>query len=196
MKRLQDIAIQFMSLQTFQAVNIKLRGQRYHFDLVTPFGNIEGLHLGIPGIMNLENAVAASAAAILAGVRKRSINSGLSSFLGVKRRFDQRIIEDDFIYIDDYAHHPKEIEACIDSVRKLYPGREITGIFQPHLYSRTRDFAEEFAESLQALDRIILLDLYPARELPVEGISSAMLLEKINHPDKRLCKKRAWFRNC
>jgi UDP-N-acetylmuramate--alanine ligase len=173
----------------FQAVNIKLRGQRYHFDLITPFGEIEGLHLGIPGIMNLENAVAASAAAILAGVRKRSINSGLSSFKGVKRRFDQRIISDDFIYIDDYAHHPKEIEACIDSVRKLYPGKEITGVFQPHLYSRTRDFADEFAKSLQELDRIILLELYPARELPVEGISSRMLLEKIDHPNKLLSSK-------
>jgi UDP-N-acetylmuramate--alanine ligase len=171
----------------FQAVNIKLRGKLYHFDLITPFGDITGLHLGIPGMMNLENAVAASAAAILAGVRKRSINSGLSSFKGVKRRFDQRILHDDLVYIDDYAHHPSEIKACIDSVRKIYPGKKITGVFQPHLYTRTRDFAKEFARSLQDLDRIILLEIYPARELPLEGVSSAMLLDLIEHKDKRLC---------
>lgn len=179
----------------FQAINIKLRGQKYHFDLITPFGDIEGLHLGIPGIMNLENAVAASAAAILAGVRKRSINAGLSSFQGVKRRFDHRIVHDDLVYIDDYAHHPKEIEACIDSVRKIYPGRKITGVFQPHLYTRTRDFAEAFAESLRELDRVILLEIYPARELPIEGVTSAMLLNKLNHPDKMLCTKQDLVQN-
>jgi UDP-N-acetylmuramate--alanine ligase len=173
----------------FQAVNIKLRNQLYHFDLLTPFGEIEGLQLGIPGMMNLENAVAASAAAILAGTRKRSISAGLTSFKGVRRRFDTRILNSNFVYIDDYAHHPKEISACIDSVRKLYPGKKITGVFQPHLYTRTRDFATEFAESLQALDTIILLDIYPARELPLEGIDSSMLLNLINHPDKQLCSK-------
>lgn len=175
----------------FQAVNIKLRNQLYHFDLVTPFGEIEGLQLGIPGMMNLENAVAASAAAILAGVRKRSISAGLSSFKGVRRRFDTRISNSNLVYIDDYAHHPTEISACIDSVRKIYPGKKITGVFQPHLYTRTRDFAAEFAESLQALDTIILLDIYPARELPLEGIDSGMLLNLINHPDKQLCSKTA-----
>lgn len=173
----------------FRAINIRLRGQKYHFDLVTPFGNINGLHLGVPGIMNLENAVAASAAAILAGVRKRSINSGLASFKGVKRRFEQRIVSEGFVFIDDYAHHPREIEACIHSVRKLYPEKKITGVFQPHLFTRTRDFADGFAKSLQELDRVILLEIYPARELPIPGIDSQMLLKKIKHHDKQICSK-------
>jgi UDP-N-acetylmuramate--alanine ligase len=173
----------------FQAFNIKLRGQLYHFDLKTPFGEIKGLHLSIPGIMNLENAVAASAAAVLAGARKRSIVSGLSSFKGVGRRFDQRIVRDDFVYIDDYAHHPQEIEACINSVRLLYAGRKITVVFQPHLFTRTRDFADGFARSLEKADNIVLLDIYPARELPIEGIDSQMLMEKISHPNKKLCRK-------
>lgn len=173
----------------FMAVNIRLREMLYHFDLKTPFGDIKGLNSGIPGIMNLENAVAASAAAILAGVRKRSINAGLSSFQGVKRRFEHRMVHDSLIFIDDYAHHPREISACIDSVRKIYPGKEITGVFQPHLYSRTRDFADDFAQSLKALDRIILLEIYPAREHPVEGINSSMLLAKIDHTNKELCSK-------
>ena len=173
----------------FQAVNVRLREQLYHFDLITPFGEITGLHSGISGKMNLENAVAASAAAILAGVRKRSINTGLASFKGVSRRFDHRIVRSNFIYIDDYAHHPKEIEACIDSVRNLYPDRKITGVFQPHLFSRTRDFVEDFARSLELLDKIILLEIYPAREMPIEGVNSKMLFEKIRHPDKTLCSK-------
>lgn len=173
----------------FRAINIRLRGQKYHFDLVTPFGNITGLHLGVPGMMNLENAVAASAVAILAGVRKRSINSGLAGFKGVKRRFEQRIVSEGFVFIDDYAHHPREIEACIDSVRKLYPGKKITGVFQPHLFTRTRDFADGFAKSLQELDRVILLEIYPARELPIPGIDSQMLLKKIKHHDKQICSK-------
>jgi len=173
----------------FQAVNIRLRGQLYHFDLNTPFGEIKGLHLAIPGIMNLENAVAASAAAVLAGARKRSIVSGLSSFKGVSRRFDQRIVRNNFIYIDDYAHHPQEIEACIDSVRRLYSGRKITVVFQPHLFTRTRDFADGFARSLEKADNIVLLDIYPAREKPIVDVDSKMLLEKISHPNKKLCSK-------
>ncbi len=173
----------------FQAINISLRERVYHFDLITPFGRIKDIRTGIPGLMNLENAVAAAATAILAGAGKQNIIRGISSFLGVRRRFDHRIVHKDFIYIDDYAHHPEEINACIDSVRKLYTGRKITGVFQPHLYTRTRDFAREFAVSLQALDKVVLLDIYPARELPIEGVSSEMLFEMIDHPMKFLCTR-------
>lgn len=173
----------------FQAINIRLSNQYYHFDLIMPFGVINGLHLGVSGIMNLENAVAASAAAVLAGASESDLQVGLSGFKGVKRRFDHRIVHRDFVYIDDYAHHPREIEACIESVRKLYPGRKVTGVFQPHLFTRTRDFAGEFANVLSTLDEVILLDIYPARELPIEGVTSAMLLEKIRHSSKSLLSK-------
>jgi UDP-N-acetylmuramate--alanine ligase len=110
------------------------------------------------------------------------------SFIGVNRRFDVRINREDLIYIDDYAHHPEEIKACINSVRHLYPNKKITGVFQPHLYSRTRDFADDFAHSLELLDEIILLEIYPAREQPIEGIDSQMLLNKINKSSKQVCK--------
>jgi len=173
----------------FQAINISLIDQYYHFDLITPFGEVGGLHLGVPGIMNLENAVAASAAAILAGASVSELQAGLASFKGVKRRFDHRIVRRNFVYIDDYAHHPREIEACIESVRKLYPGKTVTGVFQPHLYTRTRDLADDFAKILSTLDEVILLEIYPARELPIEGVSSAMLIEKINHSRKSLIDK-------
>lgn len=173
----------------FHAININVKSGINKFDLVTPFREVKGLQSGIPGIINLENAVAASAVAILTNADEETVKSGLSSFKGVKRRFDIRIERDNFIYIDDYAHHPNEIKACIDSVRKLYPEKKITGVFQPHLYTRTRDFASEFAQSLKALDIIILLDIYPARELPIEGVSSENLLKMIDHQHKYLCAR-------
>jgi UDP-N-acetylmuramate--alanine ligase len=111
------------------------------------------------------------------------------SFEGIQRRFDYRIRTDDVVYIDDYAHHPEELRFTIESVRKLYPGRHITGIFQPHLYTRTRDFADEFAQSLSMLDALILLDIYPAREEPIEGVSSKMIFDKVTIADKCLCSK-------
>ena len=114
------------------------------------------------------------------------IKKALKSFEGVKRRFDYRLTYPDFVYIDDYAHHPEEIKACINSIKELFPGKKITGIFQPHLYSRTRDFAEGFAKSLSLLDDLILLDIYPARELPIEGVNSTMLLSQITCPKKQL----------
>ena len=170
----------------FTIRRLKLTGYRYQFDLLTPFSEIKGIVLGVPGLMNVENAVAASAAAILTGAGELHVKEGLESFLGVKRRFDHRIVGKDFIYIDDYAHHPTEIEACIRSVRHMYPGRKITTIFQPHLFSRTRDFATGFAQSLSESDRVILLDIYPAREKPIPGVSSEMLLKEITISDKEL----------
>jgi UDP-N-acetylmuramate--alanine ligase len=161
----------------FYVRNLELVNGSYQFSLQTPGVMIEGFNPPLAGLFNVENCVAASAAAYLSGVEPADIVSAMNSFKGVKRRFDRRVDQHDFLYIDDYAHHPEELKACITSVRKLYPEREITGIFQPHLYTRTRDFAQGFSESLALLDKLILLDIYPAREKPIEGVTSRMLLE-------------------
>ncbi len=147
------------------------------------------IRLGHPGRHNLENALAAAAMAHQIGVNAPYIEKALESFLGVKRRFEICLRTEKTVYIDDYAHHPEEIRACIASVRELWPGRKLTGIFQPHLYSRTRDLADQFAESLSMLDALILLDIYPARELPIEGVSAEMLLERVRLKEARLCKR-------
>lgn len=173
----------------FRAVDLKLENAKYTFNLQTPEGTIDNLNPGLPGLFNVENSIAAAAAAWLCGAPDDEIRLGVNSFEGVKRRFDFRINKPGLLYIDDYAHHPAELKACIGAVRAMYPQRHITGIFQPHLYTRTRDFAAGFAESLSMLDRLILLDIYPARELPIEGIDSAMLLKHITITDKKLCSK-------
>jgi UDP-N-acetylmuramate--alanine ligase len=173
----------------FSASNLSIENGLYHFDFNYPNGKINNLVLGIPGLYNVENAVAALAAAILAGVTPEELSKGLSSFRGVKRRFDIRINEDNLVYIDDYAHHPEEIKACIGSAKAMFPGRKLTGIFQPHLFSRTRDFAADFAKSLSELDEVLLLPIYPARELPIRGIDSEMLLSLMNHNNKHLIQK-------
>jgi len=173
----------------FYASNLTLENGLYHFDFTYPKGKINNLILGIPGLYNVENAVAALAAAILTGVTPEELSAGLASFKGVKRRFDIRLNEKSLVYIDDYAHHPEEIKACISSARAMFPGRKLTGIFQPHLFTRTRDFAAAFAQSLSVLDEILLLPIYPARELPIPGIDSTMLLSLINHPNKHLVQK-------
>lgn len=170
----------------FYARNLQITDHKYQFDLVVPEGIIRGLQPGLPGMFNVENSIAAAAAAWLTGATSEEIRQGIKTFSGVKRRFDIRINQPGLLFIDDYAHHPEELKACINSVRSLYPGRHITGIFQPHLYTRTRDFAEEFSKSLSLLDRVMLLDIYPARETPIEGISSAMLLNDITSPEKHL----------
>lgn len=144
----------------------------------------------IPGRFNLENALAASAAAFLAGVEE-GLCEALETYEGVQRRFDIRVNLPEIVFIDDYAHHPEEISACINAVKEMYPGKRITGIFQPHLYSRTRDFADGFAASLEQLDDIILLDIYPARELPIEHVSSKMILDKIKNTSRQLCARDA-----
>jgi len=173
----------------FRVEGLELSGGRYQFNLRTPFGIIEGFNPVLPGLFNVENAVAASAAALMAGAKEEEIVKAVNSFTGVRRRFDHRVNKGGVLYIDDYAHHPEELRACITSVRKLYPDRKITGIFQPHLYTRTRDFAEGFAESLSLLDKLILLDIYPAREKPIPGITSGMLLEITPLEDKLLLSK-------
>ena len=161
----------------------------YIFRLSTPDGLSPEIKMNYPGLLNVENAVAAGAAAFLTGAGLSDIKNGLESYIGVKRRFDIRYQAGSKVYIDDYAHHPEELKAFISSVRALYPGRQITGIFQPHLFTRTRDFADEFAKSLDLLDTVVLLPIYPAREEPIRGINSAMLLAKLKTTNKYLLDK-------
>lgn len=172
----------------FYAENLKLVEGYYEFDLIHPKGRIDGLQFSYPGKINAENAIAACSVAIIAGVEEAELRKALSSFEGVRRRFDYQIRNEKLVFIDDYAHHPKELKESISSVRDIYPNRKITGIFQPHLYTRTRDFSEGFAESLSLLDEVILLDIYPARELPIEGVNSNMILENVKVP-AILCSK-------
>jgi UDP-N-acetylmuramate--alanine ligase len=173
----------------FYANDIRQQGMCYLFDIVTPSGLINNVELHYYGITNVENAVAATAAAFAAGVDRDTIGRALSEFNGVQRRFDIQYQNGKHTYIDDYAHHPRELDAIIGSVRKLFPDKKLTGIFQPHLYSRTRDFAAEFAESLGALDELILLDIYPAREKPIEGVSSEIIFNRVKGANKMLCNK-------
>ncbi|MRT94189.1 UDP-N-acetylmuramate--L-alanine ligase [Ancylomarina sp. 16SWW S1-10-2] len=163
----------------FYAKNLKLEKGLYQFDLVHPKGCIKGLKLSYPGRINVENAVAASAVALICGISENELRLALNNFLGVRRRFDYRIKSDNLVFIDDYAHHPKELWESISSVRAIYPDKKITGIFQPHLFTRTRDFADDFAKSLDLLDELILLDIYPARELPIKGVDSNLILSKM-----------------
>lgn len=174
----------------FQATGIRSDGQgRMYFSLITPSGKIEDFHAGVPGLVNIENASAAAAMALLHGVPADSVRKAISTFRGVVRRFDIRLDMPGHTYIDDYAHHPAEIAATIASIRQVYPGRRICGIFQPHLYSRTKDFYREFAVSLSRLDSVILLPIYPAREKPVPGVSSGMILDLITIPDRKIVEK-------
>ena len=173
----------------FCAENMELKNGFYQFDLKTPDFVIEKLALNYPGLLNVENSVAASAVALLAGVSPEEIRAALATYAGVKRRFDIHLKSEKFILIDDYAHHPEELRATIQSVRDIYKDKTLTGVFQPHLYSRTKDFAEAFAASLDLLDEIVLLDIYPARELPIEGVSSEIIYNLIRNKNKKLCRK-------
>ena len=150
---------------------------------------IPDVQLGVPVRTNIENGIAAMALALLNGVTPDEIRTSMKTFAGVQRRFDFRVKNDKVVYIDDYAHHPVELQSSILSVKELYKGRKVTGVFQPHLYTRTKDFAEEFASALSLLDRLILLDIYPAREEPIPGISSVIIFDKATLQDKTLCKK-------
>ncbi|MBR6161066.1 MAG: UDP-N-acetylmuramate--L-alanine ligase [Bacteroidales bacterium] len=178
----------------YQAYNITLKPNRATFDLRTPDGILQGLQLRANGIYNVLNATAAIAAITeetQAGIRlsREHIMEKIRTFAGVKRRFDYILDREDLVYIDDYAHHPEEMRSFITAVRNAYPGKRICGVFQPHLYSRTRDFAPQFAEVLALLDDIILLPIYPARETPLPGITSEWLLSLIGHPSKRVLAK-------
>jgi UDP-N-acetylmuramate--alanine ligase len=173
----------------YRSFNIRQTGDSYLFDLKTPEKIISDIHFTFPGVVNIENATAASAVALISGVTETELRKALLTFRGVTRRFDIRINFPGLVYIDDYAHHPEEIRACIGSVKEYFGGRKITGIFQPHLFSRTRDHAEGFAEILDKLDEAILLPIYPAREKPIEGVSSELIYEKMKLKNKRLLQK-------
>ncbi len=170
----------------FYAENIRTVKGEIHFDFVAPTDRINDVRLGVPVRINVENSVAAMALAWLNGVTTEELRTGISSFSGIYRRFNTVYKSEKTVYIDDYAHHPSELKASISSIRNLYPERKITGIFQPHLYTRTRDFANEFAEALSMLDELILLDIYPARELPIEGVDSELILHNVKLKNKTL----------
>jgi UDP-N-acetylmuramate--alanine ligase len=171
------------------AVNLRLQDGLYRFDVETPEGLIGDVHLGVPGWINIENALSVAGLARLLDIGDDMVREALTTYSGVQRRFDVLINRSGLVYIDDYAHHPRELDACIQSVRKVYPDRKITGIFQPHLYSRTRDFADEFARSLSQLDALIMLEIYPAREAPLEGVDSRLIFDKIDMTNKLLIQK-------
>lgn len=165
---------------------IRIQDGSYYFDYIQGADRIRDIRLGIPGRHNVENAVAAMAAARQLGIPDAEITEALGSFKGVRRRFEYIVQHEHSIYIDDYAHHPEELRACLTAVKSLYPDKKLTVIFQPHLYSRTRDFADGFAEVLAMADRLLLMDIYPARELPIPGITSAWLLQQVKLADKEL----------
>ena len=173
----------------FAGVNIRVENGFYHFDFKSADKTIHDLVLGLPGRHNVENAVAASAVALSCGVSEEELRLALKSFTGAQRRFEILLRNENCVYIDDYAHHPTELNAAILSAKELFPTKKITGIFQPHLFTRTRDFADGFAESLSLLDSLIMLDIYPARELPIPGITSQMILDKVTISDKFLVTK-------
>ena len=172
------------------AKNVKIVDGRYQFDLVSPLDKINGIRMNVPGEHNILNALAAFTAAKKMGIKAEDFTKAMRTFTGVKRRFEYIINTDEQVFIDDYAHHPQELNATIATLRKLYNGKKITGIFQPHLYSRTRDFAPEFASALSALDKVFLLDIYPAREEPIEGVTSQLIFDQIKTAEKFLCTKK------
>jgi UDP-N-acetylmuramate--alanine ligase len=172
-----------------KGTNLRIEDAMYTFDLHINGKVIRDLMLGIPGRHNVENAVVASAVALHMGVSEEDLRVGLAGFRGAKRRFEYILRNSRVTYIDDYAHHPEEIRAFLSSVKEMYPGKKVTAIFQPHLYSRTRDFAQGFSDSLSLSDDLILLDIYPARELPIPGVTSNMLLENVTLQNKILCAK-------
>jgi UDP-N-acetylmuramate--alanine ligase len=173
----------------YQAKNIRIQDGNFVFDVLTPKSILENVHLRVPGYHNILNALAAISVAQNLQIPDETIAKGIAEFKGVKRRFEYILKTDKIIQIDDYAHHPEEIRAFLTAVRMLYPEKHITAIFQPHLYTRTRDFASEFSQALSLADRLILLDIYPAREKPIEGVHSKMLIEKAQTTEKLLCTK-------
>jgi UDP-N-acetylmuramate--alanine ligase len=173
----------------FQAKNIRIEDATFIFDFESKEINIEDIRLQLPGYHNVENALVAMAVGLQKGISPEQVKQAIGSYSGVKRRFEYIIKTPYLVYIDDYAHHPAEIEALLTSVRALYPAKKITAVFQPHLYSRTRDFAEGFAQSLSLADQVVLLEIYPARELPIPGIDSKIIFDKVSASEKMICSK-------
>ena len=173
----------------YSAFNIKIENGTYVFDVKTPKTVLENITFNLPGRHNLSNALIALAMALEYGCSSQELVNALASYKGVKRRFSYQIKTDGLVFIDDYAHHPEEINAVHQAVREMYPNKKVLAVFQPHLYSRTRDFADDFAKSLSQFDAVLLLDIYPARELPIEGVTSSWLLGKIENSNKELVTK-------
>ena len=192
-ERLQEGVTRYDYARTegdFHAENIRIGGGRILFDFISPLGNIPEVELGVPVSINIENGIAAMALAQLAGAEADEIRKAMKSFGGVVRRFDFALKDERHVLLSDYAHHPAELEQSIRSIREVFNGRRITGIFQPHLYTRTRDFFKDFAASLSLLDEVILTEIYPARELPIPGVTSQLILDEIKPGiPKRLIKK-------
>jgi UDP-N-acetylmuramate--alanine ligase len=186
---LEGITVGVNDDSEYVAYNVRIVDGWYVFDVKTPTEIILDLKFGLPGKHNLTNALLALAMARNFGTPTESIAKALATFKGVKRRFSFQIRKPDFVYIDDYAHHPTEINAVHQAVSELYPGQKVLAVFQPHLFSRTKDFVDDFAKSLSQFDEVLLLDIYPARELPMEGITSSWLLEKMSNPNKKLVQK-------
>ncbi|MFN8282322.1 MAG: UDP-N-acetylmuramate--L-alanine ligase [Chitinophagales bacterium] len=173
----------------FYAENLIVNNGEYTFDVVHPSGKTQNVKSYYGGRHNVENAIGAIAIAINIGVSEKDIKNAIATFKGVKRRFETHVRNDKFVYIDDYAHHPRELDATLSAAKELYPNRKITAIFQPHLFSRTKDLCDEFAASLSKVDELILLDIYPAREKPIEGVTSQIILDKVTIPNKRIVTK-------
>jgi len=186
-----DISYSGDQVGQVHASHIKIVDGSYYFDYVSDQYAIEAIRLGIPGKHNVSNAVAAITVALELGIDPHAIKAALASFAGVKRRFEYIVNNKQHVYIDDYAHHPAELKAFLGSVRELYPHKKLTLVFQPHLYSRTRDFMAQFAEELGQVDTLLLMDIYPARELPIPGVDSAVLLDQISGPEKHLLSAEA-----
>ncbi len=186
---LEALTIGIDEESTYKAFNIRIEKGFYVFDVQTPTEIIKDLQFGLPGRHNLMNALMALAMAKTFGTTTESIAKALVSFKGIQRRFSYQIKTENLVFIDDYAHHPTEINAVHQAVRELYPSEKVLAIFQPHLFSRTKDFADDFAKSLSQFDEILMLDIYPARELTIEGITSSWLLSKMENPNKKLVSK-------
>ncbi|MES2809245.1 MAG: UDP-N-acetylmuramate--L-alanine ligase [Bacteroidota bacterium] len=172
------------------AKNIRVDDGNFYFDFVSGDVSITNIKMGIAGLHNIENAVAAIKATMLVGVKPDAVKAALEAFRGVKRRFEYIVKTTEHVYVDDYAHHPEELRAAISSIKRLYPNRKLTTIFQPHLYTRTRDFVDGFAEVLDMSDELLLLDIYPARELPIEGVTSAMILDRMHLQNAQIIGKQ------
>ena len=173
----------------YKAYNLKIANGTYIFDVQTPSEKIKNIEFHVPGKHNIMNALAALAMADVYGISLENIKERLATFKGVQRRFSYKIKNDDFVLIDDYAHHPTEINAVENSVKEMYPNEKVLAVFQPHLFSRTRDFIDDFGVALSKFDEVLLLDIYPAREQPIVGVTSEWLLSKINNEHKKLIQK-------
>ncbi len=176
---------------TAVAQGMGVKGRAFTFDLSSPFGPAAGLELRVPGFHNVENMVAAATVALYAGVGENTLRPAVQAYAGVKRRFEFVLDDAKRVYVDDYAHHPREIEAFLTSLRALYPGRRLTVVFQPHLFTRTRDFADGFATSLSLADDVLLLPIYPARELPIPGITSDIIYQHLTAANRKLLTGKA-----